>query len=109
MLKVIYTAAMLSALSITTLAAFADDVKPPSATAICGYQWREAKKADATLKGRDAWNAFRVEKCGGKSKTRNDDAIKQYLETHKEKVTQIEACSIECDAPYQEVRKGKGK
>lgn len=79
----------------------ADDVKAPSAAAICGYKWREAKKADNTLKGREAWSKFRSESCGSAVKTRNDDAIRQYLEQHK----------TEMDDDYEErvqiARRGK--
>lgn len=64
--------------------------KAPSARAICGYKWREAKKADPTLKGRDAWSAFQSAECGSKSKTRNDDAIKRYLDSQKTEIEPID-------------------
>src|SRR5882757_7234885 len=77
-----------------TSAAFgaeAESEKAPSARSICGYKWREAKKADPSLKGREAWSSFQTAECGGKSKTRNDDAIKRYLDQHgSEQKTEVE-------------------
>lgn len=88
MTKFLY-AATIAIVALYGYAAFAQEAseaKAPSATAICGYKWRQAKAADPSLKGREAWGKFRTEQCGQKSKTRNDDAIKQYLDSHPAKV-----------------------
>lgn len=75
--------AILALYGYAAFGAETEQEKAPSANAVCGYQWREAKKADPTLKGRDAWIEFRRTKCAGVSKTRNDDAIRRYLEKQK--------------------------
>lgn len=83
----IVSVAMTAVAMFTATVSMAQEAKAPSAAAICGYKWREAKKADTTLKGREAWMTFRQTNCSSGVKTKNDDAIKQYLEQHKTDAT----------------------
>jgi hypothetical protein len=89
--KIVITAIAFSTVSalvfVNTATYAADEAKAPSWQAQCGYKWRQ-HKATSGETGRASYTAFMrlpVEQggCGAKAaRTTNDEAIKQYMESH---------------------------